>query len=244
MTILIVEDEPRASRGLKNLIEQIGEDFHVVGEALDGKEALELIKMLNPDVVMTDIRMPVMDGMALIMAANAQFIKTKFVIISAYEEFETARKAISLGVADYLVKPIALEDVRQVLYKLAHVDNSSADSEKNELVREYPGVHPLIRKSLIIIEKSYQSKFTQKDIAETLGVTAEYFSYLFAKNIGDNFARFLRKYRIEVAKKLLQEGKTDKDDIAYQVGFTDAKYFCKCFKEETGVSVNEYLRNR
>ena len=141
MTILIVEDEPRASRGLKNLIEQIGEDFHVVGEALDGKEALELIRMLSPDVVMTDIRMPVMDGMALIMAANAQFIKTKFVIISAYEEFETARKAISLGVADYLVKPIALEDVRQVLYKLAHVDNSSADSEKNELVREYPGVH-------------------------------------------------------------------------------------------------------
>lgn len=207
MTILIVEDEPRASRGLKNLIEQIGEDFHVVGEALDGKEALELIRMLSPDVVMTDIRMPVMDGMALIMAANAQFIKTKFVIISAYEEFETARKAISLGVADYLVKPIALEDVRQVLYKLAHVDNSSADSEKNELVREYPGVHPLIRKSLIIIEKSYQSKITQKDIAETLGVTAEYFSYLFAKNIGDNFARFLRKYRIEVAKKLLQEGK-------------------------------------
>ena len=244
MTILIVEDEPRASRGLKNLIEQVGEDFHVVGEALDGKEALELIRMLNPDVVMTDIRMPVMDGMALIMAANAQFIKTKFVIISAYEEFETARKAISLGVSDYLVKPIALEDVRRVLYKLAHVDNSDADGEKNELVREYPGVHPLIRKSLIIIEKSYQSKITQKDIAETLGVTAEYFSYLFAKNIEDNFARFLRKYRIKMAKKLLLERKIDKEDIAYQVGFMDVKYFCKCFKEETGVSVTEYLRNR
>lgn len=242
MTILIVEDEPRASRGLKNLINMIGDDFQVVGEALDGKEALDLIRMLNPDVVMTDIRMPVMDGIALMKAANAQLMKAKFIIISAYEEFEIARQAISLGVVDYLVKPISFEDVKRVLCKISDTD-SITGSEEDELVRNYPGVHPLIRKSLNIIEKSYQSKISQKDIAETLGVTAEYFSYLFAKNIGDNFARFLKKYRIEQAKKLLVEGKTEKDNVGYQVGFTDSKYFCKCFKEETGESITDYLRN-
>ena len=78
MRILIAEDEKRASRGLRNLIMMASDKHEVVGEAADGKEAFELMKLLEPDVVFTDIKMPYMDGISLIRAARAQDMKTKF----------------------------------------------------------------------------------------------------------------------------------------------------------------------
>ena len=245
MTILIVEDEPRASRGLKNLIESAGAQYEVVGEALDGREALEMMHTLEPDVVMTDIRMPVMDGMSLIRAARSQNRKSRFVIISAYEEFDIARQALSLGVEDYLVKPLMAEDVHSMLEKLEKRENGKNwGTDSKDLKSRYPNAHPLILKALRIIEESYASRVTQKDLAADLGVTAEYFSYLFAKSIGVNFARFLRQYRIEKAKQLLAEGTLPAEDVCYKTGFTDPKYFGKCFKEETGKSISDFLREQ
>ena len=115
MRIMIVEDEKRSSRGLKNLLLSISEECEIVAEASDGQKAFELILCLQPDVVFTDIKMPFMDGISMIKAVQARGgVRTRFVIISAYEEFELARQAISLGVVEYLVKPLTLEDVEKV----------------------------------------------------------------------------------------------------------------------------------
>ena len=92
MRILIAEDEMRASRGLRMLLTSISPEAEVVAEASDGRQAFELIKLHRPDVVFTDIRMPYMDGISLIRAVRDQRIDTKFVIITAYEEFEFARQ--------------------------------------------------------------------------------------------------------------------------------------------------------
>ena len=128
MRILIAEDEKRASRGLRNLLESISEECEVIGEAADGKKAFELIKALHPDVVFTDIRMPFMDGIALIKAVRGQGMDTKFVIISAYEEFELARQAISLGVvwmtfliAEFLSTVIASIFMKRINKKVVDV---------------------------------------------------------------------------------------------------------------------------
>lgn len=242
MKILIVEDERRASHGLRSLIEKYSQN-QVVGEAQDGKEALEIIKSTHPDVIITDIRMPVMDGITLIKTVRALGFRMKFVILSAYEEFEFARQAIDLGVISYLVKPVVADDVKQLMSRLESENEPlwQENSEKS-LDSEYPNAHPLIKKCLKIIEESYASGLSQKDIAESLELTPEYFSYLFAKNIGENFSKFLRKYRIEKAKELLRDGKIAKDEVCYSAGFTDAKYFAKCFKASAGESVSEYWK--
>ena len=98
MRILIAEDEERARRGLCSVLTSLSEDYEVVAEASDGKQALELLQILKPDVVFTDLKMPFLDGMGLIKAGIAAGVSTKYVIVSAYEEFEVARQAISLGV--------------------------------------------------------------------------------------------------------------------------------------------------
>lgn len=244
MRILIAEDEKRASRGLRNLLESISEECEVIGEAADGKKAFELIKALHPDVVFTDIRMPFMDGIALIKAVRGQGMDTKFVIISAYEEFELARQAISLGVVDYLVKPLTLDEVEAVWKRLNETEYSVniCTEEEPELKSQYPDAHPYILKALDIIQCSYATKINQKDLAETLGISPEYFCSLFSREVGESFSRFLRRYRIERAKVLLMTEAVPKDQIPYSVGFSDPKYFYKCFKEETGVNMTEYKK--
>ncbi len=242
MRILIAEDEQRARRGLKNLIMSISDDYEIVAEVSDGRQALEIMQIVKPDVVFTDLKMPYMSGLELIKASKAAEIKAKFVIVSVYEEFEVARQAISLGVCEYLVKPIMLEEVRDLMARLEdkrHGDNSGC---VGSLKKKYPNAHPLVRKSLSFIESGYASKISQKELAESLGVSQEYLCYLFNKDVGMNFSRFVRKFRIGLAKKLLLSKAVPKEEVPYRVGFSDSKYFNKVFREVEGISVAEFLR--
>lgn len=242
MRIVIAEDEPRSRRGMISVIESVSEKEEIVGEAFNGKKALELVLALKPDVLITDIRMPLMDGIELIKACKSYELKTKCVIVSAYEEFDYAKQAIALGVVDYLVKPIMVDDVQKLLNKLEAISAPVFVPDNGELCQKYPDSHPLVLKSFRIIEQSYSTKISQKDIADSLGITAEYFSYIFAKSTGMNFAKFLKTYRIEKAIEFLRKDKSKKNDIPYEVGFSDSKYFFKCFKEVTGECVSEYIQ--
>ena len=240
MRIVIVEDEKRAARGLRSLLERISGDNTIVGEAPDGISAFELIKKEQPDLVFTDIRMQFMDGLALIKAVREYGLDTRFVIISAYEEFDYARAALKLNVTDYLVKPVTEEEVRQVM---EHLKAQEKEQDQEKRLRDaYPLAHPVILKALDAIEKDYSSRISQKELAEKLGVTAEYFSYLFAKDVQETFSRFLRRYRISKACEQLDAGEESAETIAYRVGFSDMKYFYKCFKDETGQNLSEYRR--
>lgn len=245
MKIILVEDEYSARKGLRKLIESIEGNYEIIAEAADGKHALDLIKSLKPDIVFTDIKMPFMDGIALIKAINSIDKQVNFIITSAYEEFDFAKQAIYLGVFDYLVKPITYPEVEEILIRLR--TRMSQVNEENinmgHLVKDFPDAHPMIKKALIIIEDGYAINMKQEELAEKLGMTKEYFSYLFRKNIGQTFTKYLRTYRINRAIMMLRAKKISKKEIPYCVGFSDPKYFQKVFKEVTGETVNEYIRN-
>lgn len=110
MRLLIVEDEIRIREGLQKLLGKMRQDYHIVGEAENGEEGLRLLKELKPDIVISDIRMPKMDGLEMITNAVKEGITTKAIVLSAYSEFEYARQAMKLGVTEYLLKPISLND--------------------------------------------------------------------------------------------------------------------------------------
>lgn len=245
MRIIIAEDEQRAREGLEDQILSLGEDYQVIGMASDGKKALDLIRTLHPDAVFTDVKMPFMDGLELIRICRSENIHTEFVIISAYAEFEFAQRACSLGVTEYLLKPLNLEDLRKIL---EHLKEKAAGKkryswEKSTSLRDrYPNVHPLVKKVLDYIENNYNDRISQREIAKQLNISPEYLSYLFKKETGENFAKFLQSFRIDAAKKLFLAGNTNPDEVSEMVGFSDPKYFAKVFKETTGMSVRDFLR--
>lgn len=100
--IIIAEDEPLALRSLKNMIDRHYPDMQVVGEARSGEEALVLIEEKSPDMVFSDIRMPVMDGIELLRQIRARNLDIELVIISGYQDFQFAQSAIRYGVVEYL----------------------------------------------------------------------------------------------------------------------------------------------
>lgn len=114
--VVLVDDEPGVVDGLAVMVDWTSFGFEIIGTASDGEEALALIEESEPDLVFTDIRMPEMDGIDLIRAAqNDLSTSVRFVIVSGYRDFEYARTAITLGVEDYLLKPIYEEDLGKTL---------------------------------------------------------------------------------------------------------------------------------
>lgn len=118
MRIVIVEDEVQTREGLSRLIERIDPRYRVVGSAANGQKGLELICDKRPDVVITDIRMPQMDGLEMIESLARLNVTPKYIVISAFSEFSYARRAMSFGVSEYLLKPISMMELKQAMEKL------------------------------------------------------------------------------------------------------------------------------
>ncbi|WP_342421068.1 response regulator [Paenibacillus sp. FSL E2-0178] len=117
MRILIVDDEPRHLRGMVNLIGRLRPEDQVVA-AKDGLSAMELVKAHSPEAILTDIRMPGMDGLEFLERLKVEGIKTRVVMVSAYNLFEYAQKAVRHGAFDYLLKPVEIEKITEVLSRI------------------------------------------------------------------------------------------------------------------------------
>lgn len=128
MRILIVEDEVMIREGLSKLI-KTHTGHTVIGEACNGQEGLALAVRYRPELVITDIRMPVMDGLQMIEKFHEMNLPVHVVILSGYSEFEYAKKAIRFGVEDYLLKPLAAEDIVEVLERIRN--KLEDEEEKN-----------------------------------------------------------------------------------------------------------------
>ncbi|WP_199613936.1 response regulator transcription factor [Paenibacillus alkalitolerans] len=117
--VLIVDDEPYVLEGLRTLVDWEKNGFVLCGEASDGEDALDLIRSKDPDLVITDIRMPVFDGLTLIRKAKEELaVRSKFVILSGHADFSYAKTAIRYRVKHYLSKPIMSDEVEQVIAKV------------------------------------------------------------------------------------------------------------------------------
>lgn len=117
--IFVVEDELLIRQSVREMVEHMGGPYTVCGEASDGEMALSMMQELMPDILLTDIKMPFLDGLELSRHAKAMLPGLKIIIISGYDEFESAQKAISLGVDLYLVKPLRSADLTEAIRKMA-----------------------------------------------------------------------------------------------------------------------------
>ncbi|MEC0226475.1 response regulator transcription factor [Paenibacillus alba] len=130
--VLIVEDEPKIRRNIAQKIEKLDDSYQVVGYASNGEEGVSMIHELLPDVVFTDIKMPKMDGIQLIRSIKKELPEILFVILSGYNDFEYAKLAMQIGVYDYLLKPLTVDALDEILQKLRR----SLQLKTNKMNRE------------------------------------------------------------------------------------------------------------
>lgn len=240
LRIIIVEDEYRARTGLAKMINNFGENYQVVAIAENGYEGMLLAQQYKPDVIFTDIQMPRVTGLEMIEHLISTEYDCRFVIISGYADFEYARKGIRLGVTDYLLKPITMSAVQSLLQKIEKEITLEPDAVTESEFTNYPSM--IINKIVKDIEHHYIDKLSLEKYAQEYHVTPEYLSTLFSKQVGQPFVRYLKERRMEHAKEMLSKSNKKIYQIAFDVGYTDIKYFCRIFKEVTGVSAREYAR--
>lgn len=161
--IMLVDDEEevRSSIIRKMNWEQLG--FQMVGDAENGEDALEKIEQLEPDVVMTDIRMPYMDGLTLTERIHQKYPSMKVLIFSGFDDFEYAKQAIKLNVTEYILKPVNVEELSEILERVrANLDDEIEQRRNVNLLRES------YRKSLPIIREVYLNDLVSGEIDETV----------------------------------------------------------------------------
>ncbi len=232
--IVIVEDEFRIREGLGSLISKIDCGCQVVAAAENGFEGVKIIRDMLPDVVITDISMPKMSGLEMIEKVNKIGIRCKFVILSGYANFEYAQRGIHLGVTEYLLKPITIGKVKELLDKLTSKDPAEEKLCENTMYSK------VVADMVKTVEQKYGQHLGLDIFVRKYRLTPEYISNLFTKETGMSFSNYLKKVRIEHAKDLILNTNMKIFEIGCQVGYPDQKYFSKVFKEYSGLSAKQY----
>lgn len=228
--VLIVDDEKLSRDYFANIIDWSEYGFSCVHTAADGLEVYEKVLENMYDLILTDIRMPGINGLDLIKKIQQIPHNPLFIIMSGYSEFEYAQTAMRLGVKHYLLKPVEENELRQALDEIAGK----------------PKVHysTLVNAALSIIEENISNEnLSLKWLAsEKLFMSMDYLGRLFRKEVGMPFSKYVIRERVELAKALLSSDPNIKVyDVAQHVGFGyNSQYFSDVFKKNTLLTPKEY----
>ena len=244
--VILVDDERLILRGLSTVVPWAELGCEVAGTAHDGVDGLKLIHDLRPDIVLTDIRMPNMDGLTMLAAIRSEFPEIQMSVLTAYRDFEYARQAITLGVCRYLLKPSNLEElkeaVRQMAARLDAMPRLQEEAPEDESVREAGNY--LVKAALSYMkEHCTEQHLSLGEVADHVYVSQWHLSKLLNRETGQSFFDLLGSMRITRAKELLADPALRIHEIAEETGFSDVAHFSRSFKKIAGCTPGEY-RNR
>lgn len=166
--IILVDDEEEVRKGIIRKIDWETLGFQVVGDAENGQDALEKIEQLEPDVVMTDIRMPYMDGLTLTSWIRQKYPSVKVLIFSGFDDFEYAQQAIKLNVTEYILKPVNVEELTQILNRVReNLDQEIEQRRDVDRFREsYLNSLPILRE--LFLNDMVRGNMPAEDIRQKL----------------------------------------------------------------------------
>ncbi|MCR4740493.1 MAG: response regulator [Lachnospiraceae bacterium] len=249
LKIVVIDDENVVRNGIVLETDWASLDCEVVAEASNGEEGLEVIRKYRPDIVISDIRMPKMDGIGMLKRLREEGDKTYVIFLSAYNEFSYAQQAVKYSAADYLLKPYDDGDLEQAIIRIRdvltkHKQNADDKHEeevlsRNALVRT--GKSKYVSDALDYIgEHLSDPDINIRSIAEAIDLSESHLSHIFKKETDYTVNAYITRYRIRTAMKLLKSRKHKIYEVAELVGYRDIAYFSTIFKKITGLNPSEY----
>lgn len=242
LKVLIVDDEPVVRKGIVLSVDWAALGCLVVGEAGNGEEGLEAVARYNPNLIITDVRMPKMDGIEMMNELRRRGCRAHVIVLTAYSDFSYARSAVKFGADDYLLKPFRDQELTAALEKVRRLEQESPSLTPQSLLPPLKGdKSKYVLQALEYISGHYSdSDISITPIAEHLGVSEGHLSHVFKKETSYTVIGYLTHYRIHMAMKLLAAGNRKVYEVAAQVGYRDVAYFGTTFKKLTGLSPSEY----
>ena len=240
--LIIVDDECAIRNGLCNYFPWGDIGFEVVTSFENGKLALDYLNANMVDVVLTDVKMPVMDGIELAKQIFESGLHTKIVFLSGYRDFEYAKSALDFGVRSYLLKPTKYEKIFDAFTKL-RLDFDKERSAGRSLEKEDYTV-PGAKINIIDCVKAYVSEnikdVTLEGAAVYCRLNPHYLSSLFRQQVGEKFSDYVLKIKMQTAAKLLVETNAKIYEISLRVGYSNANSFSRTFRNYYNISPKSF----
>ena len=242
LKVLVVEDEEMIRKGIVLATDWASLDCVVVGEAANGEEGIAQVERCKPSLIITDLKMPKMDGLEMISQLRAAGCEAYVIILTAYDSFAYAQTAIRLGAVDFLLKPFHDGDLEHAVLQL---QKKLAGQQKGPAV-QLPAIRTGVKSRYVQQAMDYIGKncadcaLSVGQVAQALGLSEGHLSHLFKKETDCTVGSYLTRCRIQRAMTLLKEGKLRVYEVAEAVGYKDITYFSGTFKKMTGMSPTEY----
>ncbi len=253
--VAIIDDEPLIVEGLSKTMAWEKWNCLVAGTAGDGKDGMTLIREKRPDIVITDINMPKMDGLKMIAGLKSEFPDMQLIILTGYREFEYARQAIELGVSRFLLKPSKMSELEEAIETVTGrldqmrmpamgfaeeaetLENAQTqtEAEENSEANSF-----IVNNALEYIRSNSQEKLRLSDVADQVYFSQCHLSKLLNKHERKTFSDLLNGARMDRSKELLKDPALRICDVAEMVGFQDLAHFSRVFKKMEGMSAGEY----
>lgn len=261
--LLIAEDEELARRELETTIPWERWGYMLVGAAEDGTHAWDLITERRAEAVVTDIRMPGLDGISLIRKAESeleQALRPLFIIVSGHADFEYAREAVRLGAFAYLMKPIDDEELEDAMRRAAirmderehlfGLEKAASSDRAFSLLRDLTQERntdsgdAYVEAAILDLRERYVVDLSADSVAERLGISGDHLSRLFKKATGLTFNEYLTRLRMKRAMELLRDPVVRIGEVADLAGYRDARYFSTLFRRIVGMTPSEFRHGR
>lgn len=238
MKILLCDDEPVALRHIKNLV-TLTKIKCTITTAENGKDALDIIEKTHIDVVITDMNMPIMDGIDLSSTIKQHYPHILVTVVSGHTEFEYLQGAIKTGVVDYLLKPVGISQMEQLLTdlqkRLAYTTSIDTSQQKVDSPEFFDQM-------ITYIKENFAKELSLKSVCKVFGISPSYGNKLFRKYSDTNFTDTLTAIRIDIAKQYIIKNPTAQvSEVAEMVGYADQLYFSKVFRKLTGKPPSKYV---
>ena len=269
LKVALVDDEQIILNGLQSVIDWKSFGCEVVGTAADGRSGLDLVRNMKPDILLTDIRMPNMDGIAMIAALKSEFPAMQITVLTAFRDFDYAKRAIHLGVCRYLLKPSRMDELHEAVATMAHNMAMLTPLQRAQPIAppladgHAPaglGVQPLLdpqlagedadmdseagsfvaRAALRYIQEHCTEHLSLSDVAENVYVSQWHLSKLINRHAQQSFFDLLNHYRVQRSQAMLADPMFKVNEIAYAIGYADVAHFSRIFKKLTGQTPMEY----
>lgn len=233
--VYLVDDEPLALSNLQKGFPWQEHAFEVVGATTDPLTAQREIPALVPDVVFTDIHMAQLNGLSMIQQLKDTGCESIFVVVSAYDRFDYARRLIQMEGFDYLIKPVEARQCEELLTRLKdRLDNQTG--KKRRPVTTSADLNHILSH----LQSNFMHKQSLQAIAQQFNISPNYICRLFSKHLNTTFSSYLSRLRMEYAANLLKNSEKTVKEAAALSGYDDYFYFCRVFRDTYGCTPTQY----
>lgn len=238
---LIIDDEKPVQIAIHKLGDWSKYHIRLPEVANNGREALQTMRELRPDLCFVDMEMPIMNGMEYLQKASQEFPGTQFIIISGYDDFKYAHSAIQCGACDYLLKPIVKEDLNAAIERAIRRIDPQADFSE-EIAPDSISPEEVVRIIKEYIDRNYNQNIRISMFTGKYFFSKEYLSKLFKSKYGCGIYTYVQEVRMQRAKDLLLNPDIKVQNISERLGYADNNYFSKAFKNYYGMSPSQFRK--